>query len=84
MGVMAVRLQALNKELEWDGEKMQFTNITDDETIKIVTEDNFSITDGHPTFKTVYTDPINAKEFANEMIKHTYRDGWSLPDMPVK
>jgi len=84
MGVMAVRLQALNKELEWDGEKMQFTNISDDETLKIVTEDKFSITDGHPTFKTVYTDPLNAKEFANEMIKHTYRDGWSLPDMPGK
>ncbi len=83
MGVMAVRLQALNKELEWNGEKMQFTNISDTETLKIVTEDKFSITDGHPTFKTVYTDPINAKEFANEMIKHKYRDGWNLPAMPV-
>ncbi|TFH39151.1 MAG: Gfo/Idh/MocA family oxidoreductase [Bacteroidia bacterium] len=84
MGVMAVRLQSLNKELDWDGEKMQFTNISDSETLKIVTEDNFSIKDGHPTFETLYTDPLNAKEFANEMIQHTYRDGWSLPEMPVK
>jgi hypothetical protein len=83
MGVLAVRLQALHKELEWDGEKMQFTNISDSEQIKIVTEDRFSIKDGHPSFHTQYTDPINARAFANEMIKHTYRDGWRLPDMPV-
>ncbi|MEE4215746.1 MAG: Gfo/Idh/MocA family oxidoreductase [Bacteroidales bacterium] len=82
MGVLAVRLQALNKELEWDGEKMEFTNIHGDEELKIVLEDNFSIKDGHPTFNTVWTDPMNAKEFANEMIKHSYRDGWTLPAMP--
>jgi len=29
MGVLAVRLQGLNKELEWNGEKMEFTNIND-------------------------------------------------------
>jgi hypothetical protein len=62
---------------------MEFTNITDTETLKIVTSDNFSITDGHPTFETKYTDPINAKAFASEMVKHTYRTGWSLPAMPV-
>ncbi|MDZ7739777.1 MAG: Gfo/Idh/MocA family oxidoreductase [Bacteroidales bacterium] len=83
MGVLAVRLQGLNKELEWDGENMQFTNITGSEEIKIVVEDNFSIKDGHPTFNKVMTDPINASEFAAEMIKHTYRDGWSLPSMPA-
>ena len=26
---------------------------------------------------------IPAKDFADELIKHTYRDGWSLPDMPA-
>jgi hypothetical protein len=82
MGVLAVRLQGLNKELEWDGKNMKFTNINDSETIKIVEEDKFSIHDGHPTFDKVYTDPINAKEFAQELIKHTYRDGWTLPEMP--
>ena len=44
---------------------------------RIVLEDNFSIKDGHPTFNKKWTDPMNAKQFANEMIKHTYRDGWS-------
>ncbi|MBS0009881.1 MAG: Gfo/Idh/MocA family oxidoreductase [Bacteroidales bacterium] len=82
MGVLAVRLQGLNKELEWDGEKMEFTNISGSEEIKIVIEDNFSIKDGHPTFNKKWTDPLNAKEFAAEMIKHTYRDGWTLPAMP--
>ena len=82
MGVLAVRLQGLNKKLEWDGKNMQFTNINDDETIRIIKEDNFSIHDGHPTFERIYTDPINAKEFAAELIKHKYRDGWTLPDMP--
>ncbi|MBK9389864.1 MAG: Gfo/Idh/MocA family oxidoreductase [Bacteroidetes bacterium] len=83
MGVLAVRLQALNKELEWDGEKMQFTNITDDETLKICVEDAFSIHDGHPTFNKKWTDPMNAKQFANEMIKHNYRAGYTLPEMPA-
>lgn len=82
MGVLAVRLQGLNKELEWDGENMTFTNIKDSETIKICIEDNFEIHDGHPTFKKKWTDPFNARQFANELIKHTYRKGWSLSEMP--
>jgi hypothetical protein len=28
------------------------------------------------------TDPINAKAFAAELIKHKYRSGWDLPEMP--
>ncbi len=82
MGVLAVRLQGLNKKLKWDGANMKFTNINDSETIKIIKEDNFSIHDGHPTFERKYTDPINANAFASELIKHKYRDGWDLPDMP--
>jgi hypothetical protein len=83
MGVLAVRLQNLNKELEWDGEKMMFTNITDEDKIRIVKEDKFSITDGHPSFQKVWTDAVPAKQFAADLIKHTYRKGWSLPDMPA-
>jgi hypothetical protein len=83
MGVLAVRLQGLNKELEWDGANMQFTNITDDENLRICVEDAFSIKDGDPTFNKVWTDPMNAKAFSNELIKHTYREGFTLPDMPA-
>ena len=82
MGVLGVRLQSLNKTLEWDGEKMEFTNIGPDETLRIMVEDGFSVVDGHPTFNKTYTDPINAQEFAREMIKHNYREGWKLPNMP--
>jgi hypothetical protein len=83
MGVLAVRLQTLNKELMWDGPNMKFTNINPDEKIKIVIEDGFKIHDGHPTFNKTYTDPVPATEFAAELIKHTYRDGWKLPEMPA-
>jgi hypothetical protein len=83
MGVLAVRLSTLNKELNWDGPNMKFTNITDAEQIKIVVEDKFSIHDGHPTFDKVYTAPVPAPAFAAELIKHTYRAPWTLPDMPA-
>lgn len=82
MGVLAVRLQTLNKELLWDGKNMQFTNIKDDEMIKILIKDDFKIVDGDPKFNKIWTDPVNAKQFAAELIKHNYRDGWKLPDMP--
>lgn len=83
MGVLAVRLQALNKILEWDGEKMEFTNIGANEEIKTVIKDGFKIHDGHPTFSKDWTEPMNAVAYSQELIKHTYRDGWSLPDMPA-
>ena len=82
MGVLAVRLQGLNKELEWDGVNMQFTNIGDEENISMIVEDRFSVVDGHPNINPVRSDPMNAKAFAQELIKHTYRNGWSLPAMP--
>lgn len=82
MGVLAVRLQGLNQELHWDGENMKFTNIPSDATVKTIIEDGFKITDGHPTFDKTWTEPVNATAYAEEMIKHTYQNGWKLPDMP--
>ncbi len=82
MGVLAVRLQGLNKELRWDGPNMRFTNISDSETVKICIEDDFRIHDGHPTFNKKWTEPLNARAFSRELIRHTYRDGWNLPEMP--
>lgn len=83
MGVLAVRLQALNKVLEWDGANMKFTNIGANEEIRTVIKDGFQIKDGHPTFDKVWTDPVNAIAYSQELIKHTYREGWTLPDMPA-
>jgi hypothetical protein len=83
MGVLAVRLQELHKELHWDGENMKFTNISDNDRLRIVIEDGFEIQDGHPTFRRERTDPLNAREFAENLIKRPYRQGWTLPDMPA-
>jgi hypothetical protein len=82
MGVLAVRLQGLNKELEWNGEKMEFTNISAEDKVRLTISDNFTIIDGDPKFDRPNL-TISAKEFASEMIKHTYRQPWSLPDMPA-
>lgn len=82
MGVAAVRLQGLNQWLDWDGENMRFTNIPADATISNIIEDKFEIHDGHPTFDRSYTEPVNARLYAERLIRPLYRDGWSLPDMP--
>jgi len=82
MGVLAVRLQSLNQELLWDGENMKFTNIPADATIRNIIADGFKIQDGHPTFAKTTTDPVNARLYAEELIKHNYRSGWNLPSMP--
>lgn len=81
MGVLAVRLQGLNRELQWDGENMRFTNIGEDEKINIMSVDDFNITDGNPTFNRSFKE-LNAAEVAREWIKHTYHNGFKLPDMP--
>jgi hypothetical protein len=57
---------------------MKFINISDDDSVKIIKSDKFEVIDGHPHFDTQWTEPINAKAFAEEMIKHTYREGWSM------
>lgn len=82
MGVLAIRLQGLNKALKWDGGNMRFINISPTEELKIMITDEFKVTDGNPTFNKIY-DTVNALTSANEYIRHTYRDGWNLPAMPV-
>lgn len=77
MGTVAVRLQDLKRKLEWDGNKMEFTNISDNDELNVLKAKNFTITDGHPKFDNEYT-KFNAKEAAQEYIRHTYREGWSL------
>lgn len=81
MAVLAVRLQDLKRELLWDGEQMRFTNINDTDTLKIVSKDDFKVIDGDPRFDRQFVD-FNAKQVAEEWIKHTYHNGFSLPPMP--
>jgi len=84
MGVIAVRLAGLyglHRELLWDGDNMRFTNISENDKVKIVTYDDFKVIDGDPRFDRRFNE-FNAKEAAEEWIKHTYHNGFSLPDMP--
>ena len=51
-------------------------------TVRSVIHDGFTINEGHPTFNKEWTKPVNAREFAKELIKHTYHNGYELPAMP--
>jgi predicted dehydrogenase len=75
MGNLAIRLQGLNRELEWDGTEMKFKNIGKDEKLKLITSHVYKKVNKQPQFRTE-TQEVNAAEFAQEMIKHTYRKGW--------
>lgn len=81
MGVLAVRLQGLNRVLDWDGKNMQFTNIGSSDKISVVSVDEFSVTDGNPRFNRQHVQ-LNALDAANEWINHRYHNGFSLPPMP--
>ena len=69
MGNLAVRLKDLNKKLAWDGANMRITNLSDSEVIKVAN----GIPKQEPRQIT-----LNAKQAAEEFIRHTYRKGWSL------
>ncbi len=81
LGVLAIRLKGLHKILDWDGENMRFTNIGDNETMKVVKTFGFEMVDGRPNWNVEQVD-LNALESATEYIKHAYREGWGLPEMP--
>ncbi len=79
MGVLAVRLQSLDRELQWDGPNMRFTNISGTDQLRVVSSDDFRVIDGHPHFDTQYV-TLNALETVKEYIRHNYREGWNLPE----
>ncbi len=84
MGVIAVRfagLTGLHKELQWDGENMRFTNISANDKVKIVNYDDFKVIDGDPRFDRRYAE-YSALDLAKEWIRHTYHNGYALPEMP--
>ncbi|MDR1720401.1 MAG: Gfo/Idh/MocA family oxidoreductase [Dysgonamonadaceae bacterium] len=69
MGNLAIRLKSLNKKLLWDGEAMRITNLADNEELKV--------TNGVPKAEP-RTLTLNARQTAEEYVRHTYREGWSL------
>ena len=82
MGVAAVRLQELGQWLDWDGDKMRFTNIPADAKLHISNAINFEIHDGHPSFTAADKTLIDANEYAARLIKPVYHNGYTLPEMP--
>ena len=54
LGVLAVRLQSLNKSLTWDAENMRFTNISATDELRVLTSNEFTVIAGHPHFNTQY------------------------------
>jgi len=77
MGNLAIRLQDLKRKLLWDGPNMKITNVGEEDEIRVVSSDTFTVIDGHPHFDTQY-ETINAKQASEEYIKHNYREGWEL------
>ncbi|MBA7522594.1 Inositol 2-dehydrogenase/D-chiro-inositol 3-dehydrogenase [subsurface metagenome] len=75
MGNLAIRLQGLNRILEWDGENIEINNIDTDEKIKILKSHQYKRIKGSPRFYDDWEE-FNALESAREWIKHAYRDGW--------
>ena len=75
MGNLAIRLQNLNSILEWNRDKMEFTNIDPRQNIDVITTHQYKKVEGKPKFITK-TKEINTLESANEWIRHTYRYGW--------
>jgi hypothetical protein len=75
LGALAVRLQSLNRKLDWDGKNMQFTNIGIDEEIKLLTHDKFELVNGDPRLSKEYS-TLRAAVKMEEWIRHNYREGW--------
>jgi predicted dehydrogenase len=69
MGNLAVRLQSLQRKLQWDDKNMRISNISDNEKIRI--------TNGVPGSGPKMVE-FNARQASEEYIKTTYRTGWSI------
>ncbi len=80
MGNLAVRLQSLQKTLEWDSENMKVSNIGASETIRTAKLSPFSsdIVTRKVERQAQSWVEQNALEMSNEWIKHTYHNGWSF------
>lgn len=75
LGVLAVRLQSLNRKLMWDGPNMQFTNINSTDVIRILSKTNFELMNGNPRTNNEFV-TLPALQAAEGWIRHNYRQGW--------
>jgi predicted dehydrogenase len=75
LGNLAIRLQSLNRKLEWDGVNMRFTNIGSNDNLRILSKSNFKVAYGNPRTNNEYI-TMPALPAVDEWIRHTYRNGW--------
>ena len=77
MGTIAPRLQDLRRVLQWDGPNMKFTNLKPDDFVKVPKSVKMDTTKVTPRYVTEWV-KINAKEYAEHMVKRKPRPGWEL------
>ena len=75
LGVLAIRLQSLNRKLIWDGVNMRFTNIGPNDNVRILVKNEFEVAFGNARLKNEYA-TFPALQTIEEWIRHNYRKGW--------
>ncbi len=82
MGVLAVRLQGLNRELEWDGEKMKFKEHRRERND--ADHDRRRVHDPQraPDLQQTLHRSVQRERVCRTDDRYNYRDGWELPAMP--
>ncbi len=75
LGVLAVRLQSLNRKLIWNGPNMRFENIYANDQLSILKKESFEVVNGDPKFnRNLATYP--ALQTVESWIRYNYRMGW--------
>lgn len=77
MGTVASRLAGLNRVLKWDGKNMKFTNINQDDKIRVARSIKLNNENGNPRYKKEWEE-IDAYAYAIDLIKRKPREGWDL------
>lgn len=75
LGVLAVRLQSLNRKLLWDGPNMRFTNVSASDVVEILKSNEFEANNGK-SIRNNDAVKLPAQQTADEWIRPTYRSGW--------
>src|SRR5690606_18877747 len=81
LGVLAIRLQSLEKTLKWDGDNMEITNIGPHEELEVTQSVRKVLRNGVIRSGSEVVS-LPALETAREYIRHDYHNGWKLPAMP--
>ena len=69
MGNLAVRLQSLQRKLQWDDKNMRISNISDNDKVRVAN----GIPGADPKMVV-----LNAKQASEEYIRIPYREGWKI------